>query len=87
MLVPVLGDVANEEPVVVVRDGHAHLPALPDLAAVELCARHNTSTAQIPLDLSSYFHLTRQIGESFLIAINRSHIHSFTGRIENNTLH
>lgn len=34
--VPVLGDVAHEEPVVVVRYGHAHLPAFADLTAVEL---------------------------------------------------
>ena len=34
--VPVLGDVAHEEPVVVVRDGHAHLPAFADLTTIEL---------------------------------------------------
>lgn len=34
--VPVLWDVAHEEPVVVVRNGHAHLPAFADLTAVEL---------------------------------------------------
>jgi len=36
--VPVLGDVAHEEPVVVVRDGHAHLPAFADLTTIELSA-------------------------------------------------
>ena len=45
--VPVLGDVAHEEPVVVVRDGHAHLPAFADLTTIELSSpngrtRHNT---------------------------------------------
>lgn len=34
--VPVLWDVAYEEPVVVVRYRHSHLPALPDLGTVEL---------------------------------------------------
>lgn len=34
--VPVLWDVSYEEPVVVVRYRHSHLPALPDLGTVEL---------------------------------------------------
>ena len=34
--VPIFGDVAHEEPVVVVRNGHAHLPAFADFTAIEL---------------------------------------------------
>lgn len=42
--VPVLGDVTHEEPVVVVRDGHAHLPAFADLTTIELSPTETTGT-------------------------------------------
>lgn len=36
MAVPVLRDVAHEEAVIIVGDGHAHLPPFADLTAIEL---------------------------------------------------
>ena len=36
MTVSVLGDVTHEEPVVVVRDGHAYLPVFADLTSIQL---------------------------------------------------